>query len=204
MKKYIYTLLIFVAFCKLNGNEFCEQNNYNSENEFCENVCLEKNNCVFSGFSIGAFGGINFLQQRSSIGFVGGVSLGYKLKNNFRVEGEIAYRQNCNTKFGYNLKTKTYSYIANIYSDINLSSKWNPYFGVGIGYGHSITNVRRSGFSYFDRSVKYSTNNVAYQGIVGINGEILEDTFAGLEYRCFFLRDKLEGHSILISLKYYL
>ncbi len=194
MKKCIPLLLTTLSFVGLYGDDYCEQ-----EVEYCEPMdeCYEEGVECDLGYYVGGFGGINFSRPKDTIGFVGGLSVGYKFEKNFRVEGEFAYRiSNRNSH-----KTEIYSLMANAYHDFDLGKSWTPYFGLGVGYGRLNEREKYSDWWGY-RHVK--KNNVVYQGIVGVDRKIFESTYAGLEYRCIFFKENLKGNSVLISLKRYL
>ncbi len=69
--------------------------------------------------------------------FVINGAVGIKLKENFRVEGEIGYHWNAadRTFDGQNFDFSVLSFMGNTYFDIPTQSPLTPYLGIGLGFG---------------------------------------------------------------------
>jgi len=69
--------------------------------------------------------------------FVINGAVGIKLKENFRVEGEIGYHLNAadRTSNGQNFDFSVLSFMGNAYYDIPTQSPLTPYLGIGLGFG---------------------------------------------------------------------
>ena len=69
--------------------------------------------------------------------FVINGAVGIKLKENFRVEGEIGYHLNAadRTSNGQDFTFSVLSFMGNAYFDIPTQSPLTPYLGVGLGFG---------------------------------------------------------------------
>jgi opacity protein-like surface antigen len=162
---------------------------------------------------VGAFGGANWLNVnriegvkiKTKLGFVGGGSLGYKFSNGFRLEGEVAYRQNrLDSKhfarsYGKSLSGKSYSwsYMVNVLYDFDdlsfCPSSVVPYLGVGVGYTSNHGQLKDRGYR-----IKSSDHGIAYQGIAGIGYKLTEKTTLAVEYR--YHRGKEHGHDHGVAL----
>jgi opacity protein-like surface antigen len=172
--------------------------------------------CLGEGeFYIGGFAGANFLQNityheiktKFKAGFAGGVSLGYAFQNNFRLEGEFAYRRNVlkhllihneNVKFDrLRVSFETYAAMANLFYDIDLCLNWMPYVGFGLGYGWNKAQVSDHVFHFSDAS-----DGFAFQGILGAAYRFCRDIYMGLEYRYFQARSDVKSHAAVLSVRY--
>ena len=69
--------------------------------------------------------------------FVINGAIGAKLKENFRVEGEIGYHLNSadRTTTGRDFSFSVISFMGNAYFDIPTQSPLTPYLGLGLGFG---------------------------------------------------------------------
>jgi len=110
---------------------------------------------------IGADGGVTWLRD-SDTGGGGNVSLGYRF-NDWRVEAEAGYHGADNTHY--------FSYMGNIYYDFNSAiyhptASWKvaPYLGAGLGDA-----AVHYGSSSFSTTFHHHSNEVAYQGMAGLN-----------------------------------
>lgn len=167
-----------------------------------------------------------------------GGALGYQFPEfkygDIRLEGEFSHASNpaeTITVVGKNFnaisnsETKGYFAMANIYYDLNLNAwhyfdtRFIPYFGLGLGWGH----VRhRYGFKgdFFFNPRTGATDDVVYQGIIGLGYGFNPQFTAGVEYRYFasssnssfsmgqdgytgsFDTDRYESHSINLVMRY--
>lgn len=114
-------------------------------------------------------------------GWGGLASVGYYITPSIRAELEGGYRdiKQKNVSFTYlgtayttisNEKNKAYSAMGNTYYDFQTGSNITPYIGVGMGWAHQQDNGGADAF--------------AYQGMLGVNYKILNDSsiFAGYRY----------------------
>lgn len=65
--------------------------------------------------------------------WMGSGGIGYAFQNGFRLEGELAYRDN--DLDGVPQDSAITSLMANAYYDFNRGGRFQPYIGAGIGYG---------------------------------------------------------------------
>lgn len=157
--------------------------------------------CSNKNIYLGITGGMNFLHGATEgLGITGAISLGYKFENNFRTEIELALRDD---RRGNSFAGRTYAFMGNILYDINFQTTWTPYIGVGSGY--SYTKHQYMGFlNNRWHPIHYQKPKcAAFQGIVGLDRELIDALRLGLEYRCFFIKDDLRDHSIVVSVKQY-
>ena len=193
----------------------------------CEDPCVGQ--CEPScGFYVGAFGGANWLNIRkmdgfrlkSKTGYTGALSLGYKLDNGFRFEGEVGYRRNrLHAKdrddvfySGYDKRNHgsryTWSYMANFLYDFEEVSCYIPnvvpYVGFGLGYAHSHTDIKGHGEyskEYSKERNKKSGNGFAYQGIAGVGYRLTDTTTLGVEYRYFAGKNHTHDNAVGLALR---
>lgn len=131
-------------------------------------------------------------KTNTETGFFGSLVLGYKLCNPYRFGAEITYRR-FDPKLIHNsiFKIKTtidsWNIMANFYYDFNLCSYITPYFGTGIGYMYNIGNFSARGTKFYKNLKKVTRRKTegkfAWQGIVGINYAICDNTEILAEYR---------------------
>lgn len=189
----------------------------------CEDPCVGQCDrfCWGDRFYVGAFGGANWLNFRNvhdvkpkmKLGYAAALSLGYKFNNQFRVEGEVAYRRNHiksrefvdsfeNSKIsGF---TYSWSYMANFLYDFKGVSCYlpnvTPYVGVGVGYTHLGAHVK---IHQDDEnvSIKGKGNGLAGQAIAGVSYSLSKATSLGLEYHYFAGRAHVRDHSLGLALR---
>ncbi len=140
-------------------------------------------------------------------------ALGYKYKM-FRIEGEIAYRQNDFDQFNIGALTieasgniDALSAMANVYFDFENDTAWTPFIGAGAGWASvEVEDLVISGFLPGDED----DDGFAYQFIGGFGYEVSEALTANLEYRYFAADDPelgavkadYETHNIVVGLRY--
>lgn len=111
-------------------------------------------------------------------GFDGGVQVGYRFTNNFRIEAEADYiyhgLKGTNNDANFNIVPL----MANAYYDINTNSPWIPYIGVGAGAVDSSVTFRDPNFRVTSRG----TWQFAYQGIAGIDYQVSQHVRVGINY----------------------
>jgi opacity protein-like surface antigen len=209
MKKHLFTLMTSAA-CLLAGTAQAQ--------------C-----CCNDSFYVGALGGVNWINEIKShgakvnfdAGYVLGVNAGYRICEQFRVEGEFAYRHNEKTKhvdFDFSSTTgedirrgkidatiKTYSLMANAYYDFDFFSCCapclTPYIGAGIGYAWNDSSVK---VKADDLSIKLkgSDNRFAWQAMAGLNYRLCENVRVGVEYRFFNPAKKLDEQALVFTVGY--
>ncbi len=91
-------------------------------------------------------------------GYDVGAQVGYDFKP-FRVEGAYTYYRNDLDGVGAHLNTHTW--MANAYYDFMPDSAFDPYVGAGVGWAYFNTRT--------DSGQSSNDNELAYQGIVGLN-----------------------------------
>lgn len=179
-----------------------DQSGYGQDN-FCNLVCNDL-------FYASAFLGYNSLDdfQFSSLGNLGningksgafaGVNLGIHHGPNLRAEYELSYRTNdfetVQNEYapipwygrGLTGEVRAFSGMSNLYWDINNFNFFGvrPYVGAGIGFSRFDQEIRWNGVSVLDPS-STSDSNLAYQFIVGANGNFHNNVDWHIEYRYF-------------------
>ena len=149
--------------------------------------------------------------------------IGYRFCNNFRVEGEFAYRNNHLRRVKFSRRIldavesesselvlsrrnkisgyyETFAGLANVYYDLPTCWCLKPYVGAGIGYGYSKIKVRKNDFT-----VKGHRDGFAWQVIAGVAYPIYDHIDLAVEYR-FFCNEsnrKIDNHDIGASLRYF-
>lgn len=121
------------------------------------------------GWYGGVHGGFNAPAKSGGLdnGYDVGAQIGYRYTP-FRVEAAYTFYRN-NLSGGH---LNTHTVMGNLYYDFMPSSTFNPYVGAGIGWAHFDAKASSEG-----ETIKVSTNEFAYQGIVGIAYNI-NDHFA--------------------------
>lgn len=198
MRKFLF--LLFITFSAvLKANSFCTSNLY-----------------------LNTFGGLNFYETKDtgnevSTGYAVGTALGYKF-NFFRLEAEIAYRQNqirsmafydsydgTNISFPGNGSIKKISCLTNGLVDFPFSNRWATFFGIGIGYRLGRGHFESSDvFTYiypFQLRCKIKEYGFTYQGIAGLSYKLSEKFHASLEYRHFSGIGSWSLHTVDLGIK---
>lgn len=197
----------------------------------CKDPCVGQCEPSCGRIYVGAFGGANWLKNqridgirlKTKTGFAGGLSLGYKFDNGFRVEGEVAYRRNKldtkhfakesyqeskKQKFGGNFHT--WSYMANFLYDFENVSCYLPnvvpYVGFGVGYADSQRKEKShkdsDNYSSSDKdSHKHNHKGFAYQGIAGVGYNLTESTTLAVEYRYFNGGKHVKDHGLCLAVR---
>jgi len=124
------------------------------------------------------------------LGILLGGSVGVELDNNFRVEGEVAYRGSTSDDGrvflpGAELSVGAISLMGNGFYDLDINSPVSPYFGVGVGFAF----IRGAAENIFGSDDDDSDVVFAYQLMAGLSYELSPraDLFAG--YRFFNTTD---------------
>ena len=177
-------------------------------------------------------GGINWLQDADNTtapksesdfdrGFTLAGALGYRINRNFRVEGEVSYRENDSDsltvtgegKFSTDGDFTTWGAMFNLYLDVPIieGSKFIPYIMGGLGYANIDADVSVSGTQLVDDDDSVFT----YQAGAGLGYAIGENVTLDLEYRYFATEDpkfvdsagdsfdsEYAAHSVTISVRY--
>jgi opacity protein-like surface antigen len=181
-----------------------------------------------SGFYIGGAGGLNWLRDTKieggaigsstdyDLGWAALGTLGYKLTNGFRFEGELGYRENdVDNAAGAAGQgdASAKSLMANLLYDFNTGSAITPYIGAGLGVARIKfdDSGRHNGAIVDDRDT-----TLAYQGILGIAYNFSQSLSLGLDYRYFAALDPsfstttgtgvtadYRAHTITLALRYF-
>jgi OOP family OmpA-OmpF porin len=119
-------------------------------------------------------------------GWLGAIAFGYGLGNGFRIEGELSHRRNDADDFsGVSLsgRAETTGFMANVLYDFNLSRKFMPY--VGFGLGAAVVEADKvSPLPAADR-VNDEDTTFAWQAIVGVMVPLSEQLDLFADYRYF-------------------
>lgn len=137
-------------------------------------------------------------------GFGVGGALGYDFPNNFRVEGEITYRESDVDTVDVSEvagpgdldgrgDVSAIAFMANVYYDIDIDQPVTPYIGVGIGAAVVSANdvaLATAPPSIPGLQLTDDDDTVfAYQVIAGIGYDVTENLTLTLEYRFFGTQD---------------
>ncbi len=158
-------------------------------------------------------------QVEFDTGWAGFATVGYAFDNNWRIEGEIGYRQNdftVDTFFGGKAARiipdasgdlTEYTAMVNVIYDVPLTDKLNLNLGLGAGVDYADLDVNGVGSD--------SDTNFAYQAIAGVTYEVSKRLDLTLTYRYLHVDspefsnvsgtvrvDDLEKHSVTIGLRY--
>lgn len=141
------------------------------------------------GLYVGGMAGVNFLDVHAGhhkkvgtkAGYTLGGVVGYKFCDDFRLEGEISYRNNSYKHLKYHSQkvdlsgnTKAWSFMANGYYDLPVQWVVTPYVGAGIGYDK---------FCGKAASAKVSDEGFAWQVMTGVNYDLCQGVQVNLEYK---------------------
>jgi opacity protein-like surface antigen len=132
------------------------------------------------------------------------VAYGYKVNDNLRLEGEVAYQSNELLKFGTTTASDDIDSLAllvNGYWDFTNDSSLTPFLSAGIGA--AMVNVDERGFNDYDKVF-------AYQIGAGIGYAINERVTVECKYRYFATADpelsgvdvEYETHNIYAGMRY--
>lgn len=198
----------------------------------CTDPCVGQCEPSCGSFYAGAFGAANWLNVRhiegvhkTKTGFAGGLSLGYKFDNGFRVEGEVSYRRNkVDTKhFDHDYyfssfsdssssddhkksdgNLHSWSYMANFLYDFeDVACYWPnvvPYVGFGLGYTQAHAKINQHAENSHDKD-KHDHKGFAYQAIAGIGYNLTESTTLAVEYRYFNGTKHINNNSIGLAVR---
>lgn len=131
--------------------------------------------------SNGASGEVDY-----DLDWVGAVAVGYGFGNGVRFEGELSRRRNDADDFsGVPLsgRTEATGFMANLLYDFNVSKKFMPYIGVGVGAA-VIEADKVSPIPAADR-VNDDDTTFAWQAIVGVSIPIADQLDLFADYRYF-------------------
>jgi len=163
----------------------------------------------YSGWYLGARGGATWLDDQAASVSPGGATLGinydtgwnvsgnvgYAFGGPFRLELEVAYRDNdvdSVTFAGGRLPGATgsmnsLSAMVNGYFDIETGTNFVPYIGAGIGYSRVTANgITATGLG---GTVDEDDSKFAYQGIVGVSYWFSPELALTADYRYFATQD---------------
>jgi OOP family OmpA-OmpF porin len=144
----------------------------------------------YQGGNNGPFGGDTDHEDN----WMGSVGIGRAWENGFRLEGELAYRENelDPTPTVERGETTATSLMVNAYWDFNRDGGWQPYVGVGVGAAEVEASASRGDpvpppfdFIGFDEK----DTGFAYQAMVGVNIPMSERLSLDLGYRYFAAPD---------------
>ncbi|MCE9522400.1 MAG: outer membrane beta-barrel protein [Alphaproteobacteria bacterium] len=145
-------------------------------------------------------------------------TVGYAFDNNWRIEGELGFRQNdADVIFGgksvsaFSGELTEYSAMVNVLYDIPLAEKLSLSVGAGVG----------ADYSQFDDGAGFDDNDIsfAYQAIAGLSYELTNRLDLTLTYRYLHVNspeysdtvgrfeeayklDDLEKHTVTVGLRY--
>lgn len=145
------------------------------------------------------------------LGYTFGGFVGYDFGNNFRLEGELAYRENkIRTGGGEDPQAGTSSLMFNGYYDLPLTKSFNFYMGGGLGVATAQLETVSLG-----QAINTDENLFAYQLETGIGWNIRPHVTFSLGYRFFDTADpefvlpagqrarmELENHELILKMRY--
>ena len=135
-------------------------------------------------------------------------AMGYRFRNDFRVEGEIGYRHHKVDKivFGGSLpehdEITNLSLMANAYRDFQTARGFTPYLGAGLGIGRVKAN-------WTDGGTNHDTV-FAYAAMAGVSVPVADSTSLTIEYKYLGTQDpnlggadlEYDSHTIGAKLSY--
>lgn len=162
-------------------------------------------NTVLSSSSLGSE------KMEFSIGFTFGGFVGYDFGNNFRLEGEISYRENgIRNVGGEDPQAATSSMMLNGYYELPLMQPLNLYFGGGIGVATAQLETISLG-----QMIDANETLFAYQLEAGIGWNYNPKVNFSMGYRFFDAADPefvlpagqrvrmdLENHELILKMRY--
>ena len=162
-------------------------------------------NTVLSSSSLGSE------KMEFSIGFTFGGFVGYDFGNNFRLEGEISYRENeIRNVGGEDPQAATSSMMLNGYYELPLMQPLNLYFGGGIGVATAQLETISLG-----QMIDANETLFAYQLEAGIGWNYNPKVNFSMGYRFFDAADPefvlpagqrvrmdLENHEVILKMRY--
>lgn len=130
------------------------------------------------------------------------LAAGYRLNPNFRVEGEVSYRENDVSVTGLTGESKTGTAFLNAWYDWANTSKFTPYVGGGIGIAHNET--KGTVFGTFVNPKDYA---FAYQLGGGVAYNLCAHFDLTADYRFidtsnFEIGDDYKAHEVLAGVRY--
>lgn len=125
-------------------------------------------------------------------GFTGGIALGYRLAEQFRLEGEVLYESNDRDKYHFNATSNNpvynhsftnnlvgererFAFLLNAYYDFKNSTAFTPYLTAGLGGYHLRLKLERDSIE--------NELDFAWQAGAGINYRLNENISFDIKYR---------------------
>lgn len=153
---------------------------------------------------ISGFGGINYSHDADSnagdveydLGYGLGGTVGYDMQGGFRIEGEVAYRQNDFDRIGAGpsgAELKIWTFMANALYDFNLESSLRPHIGAGLG---AVNGAADFG------GVEFDDTAIGLQLIAGIDYNVAPDLALVLDYKYLTSTDLELGGAGVGDLEY--
>jgi outer membrane protein OmpA-like peptidoglycan-associated protein len=180
---------------------------------------------VPQGVYFGAGGGLNLNDSGdlrdggttrdldTDLGFVGLGSAGYAFGNGFRAEVEGGYRRNAVDNWGgagLDGHLDAWHAMVNALYDFQTGSAFTPYMGAGVGAAFVTVDAenRRAGVRLDDSDV-----GLAYQAIVGMSYDMVDNLAVTADYRFFHaldidggdadrVSDTYMNHAFVLGLRY--
>ncbi len=145
------------------------------------------------------------------VGFTFGGFIGYNFGNNFRLEGEISYRENeIRTSGGEDPQAATSAMMLNGYYELPLMQPLNLYFGGGLGVATAQLETISLG-----QAINANETLFAYQLEAGIGWNYNPKVNFSMGYRFFDAADPefvlpagqrvrmdLENHELILKMRY--
>ncbi|MFI4976296.1 MAG: outer membrane protein [Caulobacterales bacterium] len=132
---------------------------------------------------------------RARLGFGASAAAGYSFANGFRVEAEAPLRTNAIGSVTAGSASESVSgsitsvaLMANLLYDINglRVGRLTPYVGGGVGAAHVTADGLRANNAVL---LTGASDRFAYQGIVGVSGDVTRSWSVDLDYRYFATAD---------------
>jgi opacity protein-like surface antigen len=195
---------------------------------FTSNVCAEGNG-IYIGANVGAALRSDTLLESPSLGsepmefssgYTFGGFVGYDFGNNFRLEGELSYRENeIRTGGGEDPQAGTSAMMFNGYYDLPLAKPFNglpfiKYFSLYLGGGLGVATAQLETIS-LGQTIDANESMFAYQLEAGIGWNYNPKATFSLGYRFFDAADpefvlpagqrvrmELENHEFILKMRY--
>ena len=130
------------------------------------------------------------------------LAAGYRFNPNFRLEGEVSYRENDLSLTGTSGESKTGTAFVNAWYDWANTSKFTPYVGGGIGIAHNELKGTAFGTYFDDKDYAF-----AYQAGAGVAYNLCPHFDLTADYRFvdtskFENGEDLKAHEVLAGVRY--
>lgn len=153
-----------------------------------------------AGQYVGFHGGTDYSYKTNDsnagqkVGYAVGLVYGKDVGDQIRAEAEVTFRNGSKRKVYTDkgvdqLESKKYeskhswSYMINLIYDVNqlATYKLTPYFGLGVGYGNNVTELKIKYDTHVD-SEKRRDSDFAWQGLIGLSYPVADGILSRVQY----------------------